>query len=155
LPWYEARIQSKWALQLLKTQQIKGALPALRSSKGRIIITSSGAAVSSYTAWGAYGAAKAALNHLAGTLAAEEPDVTTVAIRPGTVDTEMQRELREIHHKTMAEKDARKFADLKTTGTLLKPEQPGHVIARVALAAPKELSGRFINWSEIEGFQED
>jgi NAD(P)-dependent dehydrogenase (short-subunit alcohol dehydrogenase family) len=39
---------------------------------------------------GAYGSSKAALNHLARTLAVEEPDVTTVAVRPGVVDTDMQ-----------------------------------------------------------------
>jgi len=55
----------------------------------------------------------------------------------------------------MDEKDAKKFADLKATGTLLKPEQPGHVIARLALDAQKDLSGRFINWNEIERFQQD
>jgi len=100
--------------------------------------------VNAYSTWGAYGASKAVLNHLALTLSVEEPDVTTVSIRPGTVDTEMQRELREVHHKAMDTKDAEKFAGLKVSGRLLKPEQPGHVMARLALDAPKELSGRFL-----------
>lgn len=123
---------------------VKAALPALRSSQGRIIFTSSGAAVNTYSTWGAYGASKAVLNRLALTLSVEEPDVTTISIRPGAVDTEMQRELREVHHKTMDTRDAEKFAGLKTSGGLLKPEQPGHVMARLALDAPKELSGRFL-----------
>ena len=59
-------------------------------------MVSSGAAVNAYTGWGMYGAAKAAMNHLALTLSTEEPDVTTMAIRPGVVDTEMQREIREV-----------------------------------------------------------
>lgn len=88
------------------------------------------------------------LNHLALTLAVEEPDVTTVSIRPGVVDTEMQREIRELHNKTMSEKDAAKFAGLKTDGGLLKPEQPGHVIAKLVVGAGKELSGKFLSWDD-------
>ncbi|KAF2191024.1 NAD(P)-binding protein [Zopfia rhizophila CBS 207.26] len=135
---------------------IKVALPSLRQTQGRIILTSSGAAVNAYTAWSAYGASKAVLNHLALTLSIEEPDITTVSVRPGVVDTEMQRELREVHHETMDKKDAEKFASLKMAGRLLKPEQPGHVIAKLAIEAPKQLSGRFLNWNDkdLEGFQE-
>lgn len=77
------------------------------------------------------------------TLAVEESEVTTLSIRPGTVDTEMQRELREVHHTAMDKKDADKFASLKSGGKLLKPEQPGHVLAKLAVDAPKELSGKF------------
>jgi len=135
---------------------VKAALPALRATHGRIIFTSSGAAVTSYSTWGAYGASKAVLNHLASTLATEEPKVTTLSIRPGTVDTEMQREIRELHHRTMDKKDVDKFASLKSSGTLLKPELPGHVIARLALDAPNSLSGRFLSWNDkdLEKFQE-
>lgn len=86
---------------------IKEALPALRRTQGKIVLVSSGAAVGAYATWGAYGASKAVLNHLALTLAVEEPEVTTLSIRPRTVDTEMQRELREIHHTTMDKNDVR------------------------------------------------
>jgi NAD(P)-dependent dehydrogenase (short-subunit alcohol dehydrogenase family) len=110
-------------------------------------MTSSGAATYAYQTWGAYGASKAALNHLAMTIGAEEPDVTTIAIRPGTVDTEMQRELREVHHATMTPEDAKKFADLKSSGKLLKPEQPGHVMAKLVLDAPRELTGKFLTYA--------
>lgn len=81
----------------------KAAIPLLRESRGRIILTSSGAAVSAYATWGAYGSSKAALNHLASTLANEESDIVTVAIRPGIVDTEMQRDIREKHNTVMNE----------------------------------------------------
>ncbi|KAF1987193.1 NAD(P)-binding protein [Aulographum hederae CBS 113979] len=135
---------------------MKAALPALRSSKGRIVLTSSGAAISAYTGWGAYGATKAVFNHLAMTLSVEETDITTISLRPGTVDTEMQRELREIHHENMDKKDADKFAELKRSGGLLKPEQPGHVIAKLVLDAPRRLSGRFVSWNDkdLTDFQE-
>lgn len=78
------------------------------------------------------------------TLAVEESDITSISIRPGTVDTEMQRELREIHHNTMDKKDAEKFAGLKTSGGLLPPEKPGHVIAKLSIDATKDLSGKFL-----------
>ncbi|KAF9740113.1 hypothetical protein PMIN02_006377 [Paraphaeosphaeria minitans] len=127
---------------------IQAALPSLRKTQGRIIITSSGAAVGAYQGWGAYGAGKAVLNHLALTLSIEEPDVTTISIRPGVVDTEMQREIRELHNTTMTEIDAAKFAGLKKDGGLLKPEQPGHVLAKLAVAGDKDLSGKFLSWND-------
>ena len=97
------------------------------------------------------------LNHLALTLSVEEPDVTTISVRPGTVDTEMQREIREVHHERMSEKDRTKFAGLKKDGVLLRPEQPGNVIAKLAVGAGKELSGKFVNWNDesLKAFQED
>lgn len=109
------------------------------------MLCSSGAATNAYSTWGAYGASKAALNHLALTLATEEPSLTTISIRPGVVDTDMQKSIREIHHESMDEKDRAKFAELKETGGLLKPEQPGHVMARLVLDAPNELNGQFLS----------
>lgn len=128
--------------------QIKSCLPALRESQGRIVLCSSGAATGAYSTWGAYGASKAALNHLALTLAVEEPSVTTVSIRPGVVDTDMQLSIRDVHSSSMDAKDAAKFKELKEGGGLLKPEQPGNVMARLALDAPKELSGKFLSWND-------
>ena len=129
----------------------------MRATHGRIILTSSGAATNAYQGWGAYGAGKAVLNHLALTLAAEEPDVTTISVRPGTVDTEMQREIREEHHERMSEKDRIKFANLKKEGQLLRPEQPGHVIAKLAVEGGSELSGKFLTWNDdsLGAFQDN
>jgi NAD(P)-dependent dehydrogenase (short-subunit alcohol dehydrogenase family) len=124
--------------------QVKQALPALRKSKGRILFTSSGAATTAYSTWGSYGASKAAINHLAMTLGVEEPDVTTISIRPGMVDTAMQQELRDSHLQNMDPNDAKKFRSAHEDGKLLKPEQPGHVIGKLVLEAPKEFSGKFL-----------
>lgn len=54
------------------------------------------------------------------------------------------------------EEDAARFAELKATGGLLKPEQPGHVMAKLVLDAPKDLSGKFLSWNaeELKAFQE-
>jgi NAD(P)-dependent dehydrogenase (short-subunit alcohol dehydrogenase family) len=78
------------------------------------------------------------------TLAVEEKDITSVSVRPGTVDTEMQQDIREKYASSMDAQDAKKFASLKSDGKLLKPEQPGQVIAKLAIDAPSELSGRFL-----------
>ncbi|KAF2025279.1 NAD(P)-binding protein [Setomelanomma holmii] len=139
---------------------IQASLLSLRASHGRIILTSSGAALSAYQGWGAYGAGKAVLNHLAQTLSVEEPDVSTISIRPGVVDTEMQREIREVHHESMSEKDRVKFAGLKKEGGLLRPEQPGHVIAKIAVAQREQvkgLNGKFLNWNDqnLSMYQEE
>ena len=129
---------------------VQAALPLLRHSRGRIVLVSSGAAVTAYRTWGSYGSSKAALNHLALTLANEETQVTTVALRPGVVDTQMQTDIREKHHPFMEPEDAKRFAQLKSSGSLLRPEQPGHVMARLALEAHKELSGKFLSWNAEE-----
>ncbi|CAL5873493.1 uncharacterized protein PFLUO_LOCUS7772 [Penicillium psychrofluorescens] len=124
---------------------VKAGLPALRDSKGRIVFTSSGASVSAYRGWGLYGASKAAVNHLALTLGEEEPDVTSVSIQPGLVDTEMQREIREDHATTLDPQFHAIFTTAHKDGGLLKPEQPGHVIARLVIDAPNSLTGKYLS----------
>jgi NAD(P)-dependent dehydrogenase (short-subunit alcohol dehydrogenase family) len=107
-------------------------------------MTSSGAAENAYSSWGAYGASKAAVNHMAMTLKNEEPDITTVSIRPGVVDTAMQQDVRDVYLKNMDKKDQQKFRSAKIDGKLLPPDKPGNVIAQLAVKAPRELSGLFL-----------
>ena len=52
---------------------------------------SSDAAVEAYEGWGAYGAAKAALDQLSAVLAAEEPGLAVYAVDPGDMRTEMHQ----------------------------------------------------------------
>lgn len=78
------------------------------------------------------------------TVALEEPDITSISIRPGMVDTQMQEELREKHMDVLGPADGQRFLDAYNKGKLLKPEQPGHVIAKLVLDAPQELSGKFL-----------
>lgn len=110
------------------------------------MFTSSGAAVTAYRGWALYAATKAAMNNFAMSLGAEEPDVTSVSIRPGMVDTEMQRELREVHGTALDAEMHSKFTGVHKDGKLLRPDQPGHVMAKLVLDAPKELSGRFYSY---------
>lgn len=95
------------------------------------------------------------MNNFAMSLGAEEPDVTSVSIRPGMVDTEMQRELREDHGTNLDAEMHSKFTGVHKDGKLLKPEQPGHVMAKLVLDAPKEISGRFYSYVELYSYYVD
>ena len=78
------------------------------------------------------------------TLALEEKALTVVSVRPGVVDTQMQVDLRTSHFPKMDPENVKKFATMHEQDTMLKPEQPGNVMARLVLNAPKELSGKFV-----------
>jgi NAD(P)-dependent dehydrogenase (short-subunit alcohol dehydrogenase family) len=122
----------------------RGALPALRRSRGRIVNISSGAAVHAIEGAGAYCVSKAALNHFTAMIAAEEPEVTAVALRPGVVDTPMQTVLR---RQPMASQAAF-YRRLKQENQLEPPMVPARVAAWLALAAPPELTGRFVSYDD-------
>lgn len=66
-------------------------LPSLRRRGGRVLHLSSDAAIEPYPGWGAYGAAKAALDHATAVLAVEEPELRCYAVDPGDMDTELHR----------------------------------------------------------------
>lgn len=66
-------------------------LPRLLASEGVLLSLSSDAAVEHYETWGAYGASKAALDHLTLTWAAEE-GLTGYAVDPGDMRTRMHRD---------------------------------------------------------------
>jgi NAD(P)-dependent dehydrogenase (short-subunit alcohol dehydrogenase family) len=83
------------------------------------------------------------------TLSIEEPKVTSISIRPGAVDTQMQQELRDTYASAMQEKDSAKFFTLYKEGGLLKPEKPGTVIAKLVLDGAKNLSGKFLRYACI------
>jgi NAD(P)-dependent dehydrogenase (short-subunit alcohol dehydrogenase family) len=66
-------------------------LPDLVAAHGTVLAISSDAAVEHYEGWGAYGASKAALDHLVGTFAAEHPTVHWYAVDPGDMRTQMHQ----------------------------------------------------------------
>ncbi|KAJ7368378.1 hypothetical protein DFH08DRAFT_831259 [Mycena albidolilacea] len=131
---------------------LKHALPSLRKSQlgGRVVFVSSGAAVKGTAGWGPYNASKAAMNSLCRTLAEEEPNVVSVALRPGMVQTDMQAALRQTGAPHMKTEDHKMFIAAHTDGKLLKAEDPGHVIASLSLHAAKGLSGQFVSWDSQE-----
>lgn len=69
---------------------VQEALPLLRASAaGTVVTISSEAGAEPYETWGCYGAAKAALDHLAAVLAVEEPGLRVWAVDPGDMDTDL------------------------------------------------------------------
>jgi len=98
----------------------------------------------------AYCASKAALNHFTSVLALEEPDITTVAIRPGVVDTDMQAYLRKEGPVVMPGKLADYYLNLKKDGKLEPPEIPARSIAWLVLHAPNKMSGAFRSYDDSD-----
>jgi NAD(P)-dependent dehydrogenase (short-subunit alcohol dehydrogenase family) len=146
-----ARWERNLAINLLAPFRLaQGALPHLRASHGRIISVSTGVALHPVPAWGAYCVAKAGLNALTRQLAAEEEAVTSIAVRPGVVDTAMQAEIRERGSGAMRAGDYARFVRYHNEGDLLPPEVPGRALAVLALYAPAEWSGQFLSWDDDE-----
>jgi NAD(P)-dependent dehydrogenase (short-subunit alcohol dehydrogenase family) len=68
----------------------RALLPWLLGTPGVLVSVSSDAAVEHYPTWGAYGAAKAALDHLTATWAVEE-DLLAYAVDPGDLRTALHQ----------------------------------------------------------------
>jgi len=126
----------------------RAVLPSLRASHGRLVHVSSGAAFNPTPGWSAYCASKAAINQFSRVLALEEPDITSLTFRPGAVDTRMQSIIRQVGQEVMDEERYERFIRLYQEGELLPPEKPGRALALLALHAPHEWSGEFIQWNE-------
>ena len=67
-------------------------LPQLVARRGTVLNITSDASVEPYEGWGAYGASKAALDHLTRILAAEQPDLRVYAVDPGDMRTSMHQD---------------------------------------------------------------
>jgi NAD(P)-dependent dehydrogenase (short-subunit alcohol dehydrogenase family) len=70
---------------------VRDSLERLRSNEATVVAVTSDAAAQAYEGWGAYGASKAALEHLARVLAEEEPKVRVHRIDPGDLRTDMHQ----------------------------------------------------------------
>lgn len=64
------------------------------------------------------------------------------------VDTGMQDLIRGDGSKHMDDDDRQKFVGAYESGKLLPPNKPGHVMARLATEASKDLSGQFLTWND-------
>lgn len=106
---------------------------------------SSGAATSCYTAWGAYGSSKAAAHSITGHLAVEEPDITSVSISPGRVDTDMQRLIRESGDE-MDQGERATFAKAHEDGILGSPEGVARIYASFVTRPERGLTGRSLKY---------
>ena len=63
-----------------------------RSDRPRLLNITSDASIEHYEGWGGYALAKAALDHLSGTLGAEHPDLRSWAVDPGDLRTDMHQQ---------------------------------------------------------------
>lgn len=124
------------------------ALPALRKASGRLVNISSGAALKAVAGWSAYCVAKAGLLQLSRLVAVEAPEVVSVSLRPGVVDTEMQETIRREGLNGMPPDLVEHFRALKEQGRLEPPEVPARSAAWLALHAPREWSGELIPYDD-------
>lgn len=127
---------------------VRSAIAELRKRNGRIVNVSSGAANLALETVSAYCTGKAALNHFTRVLAAEERHVTALTVRPGVVDTDMQAVLRGETDNAMPADQVAYYRQLKEHGELEPPEIPGRAIAWLALHAPREFSGQFLDYDD-------
>ena len=100
------------------------AAAADRPGRRHLVILTSGAAKSVYPGWSSYGAAKAAVDQWVRNVGAEQDTrggVRVVAVAPGTVDTGMQRQIRETPEESFPQRQ--KFVDLHTQGKLTDPAE--------------------------------
>jgi NAD(P)-dependent dehydrogenase (short-subunit alcohol dehydrogenase family) len=71
---------------------LAGALAEDLAGGGVIVNVTSDAAVEAYEGWGAYGSAKAALEHASRVLAVEHPELRVLLVDPGDLRTEMHQD---------------------------------------------------------------
>ncbi len=113
---------------------------ALPGKKWIVNITS-GAARTPYYGWSAYGAAKAGLEMATRAMALEfshlDPSFNVCAVAPGTVDTDMQTNIRTCTREQFEQVD--KFHELKATGGLYPAQQVAATLIRCLM------EGQFAN----------
>ena len=77
-------------------------------------------------------------------LAAEEPKITVMSVKPGIVDTQMVQTVLE-----MDEHIDRAQLEYMRKAPKLKPEEPAAVLANLILNAPREYSGKFFSFNQL------
>ncbi len=103
------------------------------TAKKTIINITSGAATKPYFGWSVYCSSKAALNMLTQTMAEEQMDVANgvrvLAIAPGVVDTDMQKQIRNSDRDDFRSLD--RFVTLKSDGGLSDTATVGEQIYQI------------------------
>lgn len=113
------------------------ALPHLRASKGALVNISSGAAHRPLEGWSAYCATKAALWMATQALHLEEGEaIDAYAASPGTVDTEMQVQIRASGVNPISEIPRENLAP---------PSLPAAGVVWLLAARPEDLRGQDVN----------
>ncbi|KAJ2357300.1 hypothetical protein IWW50_002011 [Coemansia erecta] len=133
-------------------------LPMLQSHQSsRVILNiTSSTSQGPVPGFAAYGATKVSLNYLTQALAAEHPDITSIAFYPGVVDTQMNKCAYDVAQKYRkhAERLDNRMVDMSATIAKLEepisPDRPCAIIANLALHARHELSGKYVVFSDKE-----
>lgn len=118
-------------------QFVKAVLPVMiGNNSGTIVNVSSGAAELPLTGWGAYNTSKAALKMFSQLLYQEvqENNIHVFSVKPGTVDTKMQDEIRASKINTIPAANIPKEK-------LTPPEHPAQAIAYLFTDAANDLAG--------------
>jgi NAD(P)-dependent dehydrogenase (short-subunit alcohol dehydrogenase family) len=113
----------------------------LKQEQGLAIFFGSGAAEKTQPGIAAYCSAKAAEEHLARQLAAEAPQITTFAYRPGIVETRMQKQARESRGGA-AEEVKKVFKSWKKKGMLISPEESAFALVNLMSSDLQKLQGK-------------
>ncbi len=100
---------------------------------GKLLHISSGAAQTPYPGWGVYGASKAGIDHFSRIVQKEHPELCSVAIYPGVVNTGMQAQIRAQNKADFPNLD--QFIALKDNAALSEPEDVARAILSY-LASP-------------------
>jgi len=119
----------------------------LERQQGCIVNVGSGAARSVITSWSAYCAAKAGLYHFTRVLAAEleGTGIRVNVVRPGVVDTEMQRRIREAREEDFGRENLLRFRRLKEEGLLMAPEIPARLIVWLCTEEAQGVHGQEVD----------
>lgn len=127
-------------------------LPHLRKARGNVFFVSSGAATRAIDGWSAYCCSKSALLRFAEGLALEElANIKVLSVRPGVVDTDMQKDIRERGENKMKDYDF--FKGLHQDQKLLDPELVSRRICPLALDIPSEWNGELVNQDDEKVIQ--
>jgi len=120
----------------------------LERGAGRIINVSSAAADLNLEGTSAYNASKAALERFSGTLAAEVEGsgILVTVLRPGTVDTQMQADIRETPADHFPNTDL--FQSLHDQGRLRPPDKPAQAILWLASHFADETNGQLFDLND-------
>jgi len=145
---YQANVVLNSAAPQVLGQLFLAAAAGVDADRHLVFLTS-GAARSVYPGWTAYGAAKAATDQWvrnAGAEQAERGGVNVVAIGPGTVDTDMQRQLRETTEDQFPQRQ--KFVDLHANDKLTPPEDAARDIWSLLVGGRLE-NGAIVDLREL------
>lgn len=100
---------------------------------GKLLHISSGAAQNPYPGWGVYGASKAGIDHFSRIVQKEHPELCSVAMYPGVVNTGMQAEIRAQDQADFP--NLAQFIALKDNAALSEPKDVARAILSY-LASP-------------------